>query len=123
MIPLPSWVDAEAWAAFMLQKELALKKKRKVLTLDMAKFNLRRLYEIKEAGHDPNKALWHSMNKGYDAVWPDENSEISRAAESTAGRELAAMKEHEEALRVNPVDAERVRSIVSVVKTNLTRRA
>jgi len=63
MIPLPSWVDPEAWAEFVDMR----KRLKKPLTQRAAERQLFRLFEIKNAGHDPNAALVQSA----DHYWQD----------------------------------------------------
>jgi hypothetical protein len=120
MIPLPSWVDAEAWAGFCEMRRKMPKSR--PFTDRAAVLILKELQRIKDAGHCPNAALDQSTLRGWADVWPLKDKEIQRASSNT-GRELAAMKAHDEALRVNPVDAGKVRDMLSVVKTNLTKRA
>ena len=120
MIPLPAWIDAEAWAGFCEMRRKMPKSR--PFTGRAAVLILKELQRIKDAGHCPNAALDQSTLRGWADVWPLKDKEIQRAASNT-GRELAAMREHDEALRVNPVDARKVVDMLGAVKDKLTRRA
>ena len=61
--PLPIWIDPEAWAEFVDMR----KRIKKPLTQRAAERQLFRLFELKEAGHDPNAALIQSS----DHYWQD----------------------------------------------------
>ena len=76
MIPLPQWVDAEAWAGFVEMR----KSIKKPLTPRAALLILRDLQQIKDAGHDPNAALDQSTVCGWRGVWPSKEKRIESAA-------------------------------------------
>jgi hypothetical protein len=63
MIPLPSWVDPEAWYEFCDMR----RRIKKPLTQRAAERQLFRLFKLKEAGHDPNASLVQSA----DHYWQD----------------------------------------------------
>lgn len=66
MIPIPSWIDPEAWAAFVDMRK-AIKKP---LTHRAAVLILKDLTEIRAKGHCPNAALDQSTVCCWRAVWP-----------------------------------------------------
>lgn len=63
MIPLPTWIDPEAWAEFCDMR----KRLKKPLTERAAHRQLFRLYQLRDAGHDPNASLVQSA----DHYWLD----------------------------------------------------
>ena len=65
MIPLPAWIDPEAWAAFM---EVRVKIKAP-LTDYAAKLILRDLMRLKASGEDPQACLDQSIMLGWRGVF------------------------------------------------------
>ena len=126
MIPLPSWVDPEAWAGFCEMRRKMPKSR--PFTDRAAVLILKELQRIKDAGHCPNAALDQSTLRGWADVWPLKDKEIQQVGASpqvAAARraEEEAERAHEEALRVNPVDSGKVRDILSAVSDKLRKRA
>lgn len=115
-IPLPPYIDRDAWLGFCEMR----RKIKKPLTHRAAVLALKELQIIKDAGHCPNAALDQSTFMDWAGLWPLKDKEIQRATSNT-GRELAAMRQHDEALRVNPVDARKVVDMLGAVKVKLTR--
>lgn len=65
MIDLPSWVDKEAWAAY-LEMRLRMEKVKKVpWTPGAEKGALRDLGKLYAAGEDPTDVLWQSATRGW----------------------------------------------------------
>jgi len=84
MIPLPAYIDPEAWAGFVdMRKSMP---KSRPFTHRAAVLILKELQKIKDAGHCPNAALDQSTLKGWTDVYPAKDKEIERAklVESTA---------------------------------------
>lgn len=75
MIPLPAYIDPEAWAGFVDMRK-AIKKP---LTLRAAKLVLYELQRIKEAGHNANAALDQSTCHCWADVYAPKAKEIERA--------------------------------------------
>lgn len=66
MIPLPSWIDPEAWDAFVqMRREI-----KKPLTHRAAVLILKDLTEIRDKEHCPNAALDQSTVCCWRGVWP-----------------------------------------------------
>lgn len=82
MIPLPAYVDKEAWAGFVEMRRAMPKSK--PFTTRAATLILYELQRIKDAGHDPNAALDQSTLRGWADVYPPKEKPIERAARSAA---------------------------------------
>jgi hypothetical protein len=82
MIPLPSWVDPDAWDAFVQMRETDTRKPCKPLTQRGAVRILKRLQAIKDAGLDPNDALDYSTDQRYFDVYPPKQLELPKAGGS-----------------------------------------
>lgn len=122
MIPLPAWVDQEAWLGFCEMR----RKIKKPLTDRAAKLILAELYDIRDAGHCPNAALDQSTLCGYLDVYPKKDKNIQRVGASpqvVAAKQVEEEAEREHALRVSTVDARKVVDMLGAVKSKLTRRA
>ena len=63
MIPLPAFIDPEAWAEFVMMRK-AIKKP---LNERSAARALKKLYTLRDLGHDPNASLLQSA----DFYWQD----------------------------------------------------
>jgi hypothetical protein len=86
VIPLPTWINPEAFEAW---KEM--RRKKKIPWSDRChKRALKRLQEIKDAGHCPNKALEWSEYRGWVDIYPDTSAPIARA--SNAERDLPLLE-------------------------------
>ena len=66
MIPLPNWIDPEAWDAFVQMRRQI----KKPLTQRAAVLILKDLTEIRDKGHCPNAALDQSTVCCWRGVWP-----------------------------------------------------
>jgi len=82
MIPLPAYIDPEAWVGFVEMRR-AMPRSRP-FTTRAAMLVLYELQRIKDAGHCPNAALDQSTLKGWADVWPSKDKAIERAASSQA---------------------------------------
>jgi hypothetical protein len=82
MFPLPAWIDAAAWAEFVAARKFI----KKPLSQGAAERQLKRLYAIKDAGHDPNAALLYSADHYYQDVYPAKDLEVERKAGSRADK-------------------------------------
>jgi hypothetical protein len=82
MIPLPAYIDPDAWAGFVEMRR-AMPKSRP-FTTRAAMLVLYELQRIKDAGHCPNAALDQSTLKGWADVWPAKDKAIERVAGSEA---------------------------------------
>lgn len=76
MIPLPAYIDKDAWAGFVDMRK-AIKKP---LTHRAAVLVLYELQRIKDAGHDANAALDQSTNHCWADVYVPKVKQIERAA-------------------------------------------
>ena len=74
MIPLPAWIDPEAWDAFVqMRREI-----KKPLTQRGAVRALKRLQEIHDAGQDANEALDQSSDMRWQDIYAVKKLEIAR---------------------------------------------
>ena len=98
MIALPDWIDKEAWEGFCEMR----KAMKKIPFTDRAqKMILKSLYDLKQAGHDPNAALDQSTLMGWRDVWPPKEKDIpviKSQADETA-RYLAEQERHRQQTR------------------------
>lgn len=88
MVPLPAYVDPEAWAGFVEMR----KSIKKPLTQRAATLILRDLQQIKDKGHCPNAALDQSTVCCWRGVFPAKERVIEAApetAEQYAARQRA----------------------------------
>lgn len=87
MIPLPAYIDKDAWQGFCDMRK-AIKKP---LTHRAAVLVLYELQRIKDAGHDANAALDQSTNHCWADVYVPKVKEIEKAAsaQKTAADETA----------------------------------
>jgi hypothetical protein len=117
VIPLPHWVDPEAWAEYVDQR----KRDKKALTPRSAKQRLARLYELKAAGHDPNACIDEAINGHWLDFYAPKDKPIERKASNGTGalEELAANRAEWER---NKPDPAKVRSIVESIKGRIYGR-
>ena len=88
MIPLPAYIDPEAWAGFVEMRKAS--GRTRPFTTRAATLILFELQRIKDAGHCPNAALNQSTMKGWADVWPAKDKQLERkvtADEFEAGRQ------------------------------------
>lgn len=88
MIPLPAYVDPEAWAGFVEMRRAMPKSK--PFTSRAATLILCELQRIKTAGHCPNAALDQSTLHGWADVYVPKDKPIDRAV-TTAAEDTRAM--------------------------------
>jgi len=87
LIPLPAYIDPEAWAGFVEMRKAS--GRTRPFTTRAATLILFELQRIKDAGHCPNAALNQSTMKGWADVWPAKEKQLERkvtADEFEAGR-------------------------------------
>ena len=89
MIPLPAYINPEAWAGF-LEMRRAMPKTRP-FTARAAALILYELQRIKDAGHCPNAALDQSTLNGWCDVYAPKDKVIERAPQSAAAATSAAL--------------------------------
>lgn len=92
MIPLPAYIDKEAWGGFEAMRR-AIKKP---LTHRAACLVLYELQRIKDAGHDPNAALDQSTNHCWADVYVPKEKQIEAAASSQALKTTEMLKQQQE---------------------------
>ena len=105
MIPLPAYVDPDAWAGFVEMRRAM--GKTKPFTTRAATLILYQLQRIKDAGHCPNAALDQSTLRGWADVWPAKEKQIDRAV-CTQAQETTAYLASKQAIPAQ-TEAERVR--------------
>ena len=90
MITLPPWLDREAWDGFV-----AMRKALKVPFTDRAaKLIIKRLSDIREAGHNPNDALDQSTLNGWRDVYVPNRQEIAKKPASATQDYLRDLESH-----------------------------
>jgi aminoglycoside phosphotransferase (APT) family kinase protein len=90
MIPIPGYIDPDAWAGFVESRK-AMPKSRP-FTTRAAVLILKELQRIKDAGHCPNAALDQSTRNGWADVWPAKVKEIARVPDIETTDEWVAKK-------------------------------
>lgn len=93
MIPLPAWVDPEAWAEFVDMR----KRVKKPLTQRAAERQLFRLFELKKAGHDPNASLIQSADHYWLDCYAPKALEIEPKAKTAVDNSREWAQQHEAA--------------------------
>ena len=93
MIPLPAWVDPEAWGGFVVMR----KAMKRPFTDRAAKLILKELYKLHEAGHDANACLDQSTLKGWTDVYPVKDKPIEAKATTQTNAWLKEYESHKQA--------------------------
>lgn len=106
-LPLPAYIDPEAWAGFVEMRR-AMPKSRP-FTLRAATLILKELQRIKDAGHDPNAALDQSTLNGWTDVYAPKEKAIPRAGKHLSDWDLhlEATKDHK------PIDGAKVAEVAA----------
>lgn len=93
VIALPDWIDPEAWQGFC---EMRRAMKKIPFTDRAQKMILKSLYDLKQAGHDPNAALDQSTLMGWRDVWPPKEKDIPviKSQVDETARYLAEQERH-----------------------------
>ena len=92
MIPLPKYIDPEAWEGFCSMRK-AMPKTRP-FTTRAATLILYELQRIKDAGHCPNAALDQSTLHGWADVFVPKDKPINRAVTTAAEDTRKALDSH-----------------------------
>jgi hypothetical protein len=88
MIPLPAYINPEAWAGFEeMRKTIKCPLTDRARTIILAK-----LQKIKDAGHCPNASLDQSTERDWRTVFEPRELEVSIKAPSTSDERIAAEK-------------------------------
>lgn len=98
MIPLPPFIDKEAWDGFCEMRKS--KGKSFPFTARAAKMILAELYKLRDAGHDPNAALDQSTKYGWSDVYAPKDKEIPKAATKPVDKTQEYLKAQEEHARL-----------------------
>lgn len=80
MIPIPAYLNKEAWDGFVEMRRSMPKSK--PFTTRAATLILYELQRLKDAGHDPNASLDQSTKHGWADVYQPRDKAIQRAARS-----------------------------------------
>lgn len=94
MIPLPTYVDKEAWEGFVTMRRAMPKSK--PFTTRAATLILYELQRLKDAGHDPNAALDQSTKHGWADVYEPKEKQITRATKSQVDETMAYLARQQE---------------------------
>lgn len=73
--PLPEWIPADAWAAFVEMRESMGKSGR--LTVNAAKMVVKKLGELRAAGHPPGAVLEQSVMSNWKGVFPLKGQQVA----------------------------------------------
>lgn len=73
---LPAWIDVELWQEYVQQR----KKDKKAMSPRSERERLARLYELKAAGHDPNKCISEALNGHWLDFYEPQDKSITKAA-------------------------------------------
>lgn len=92
MIAIPSYLEQEAWQAFVEMRRA--KGKSRPFTPYAAKQIIYELQRIKDAGHDPNAALKQSILHGWSDVFPAKDKPIQAASNSDYEKTQQWLREH-----------------------------
>ena len=95
MIPLPGYIDRDAWQGFIDMRTAMPKSK--PFTTRAATLILYELQRIKDAGYDPNAALDQSTLHGWADVYVPQEKPIQAARRAEADKTaayLAQQREH-----------------------------
>lgn len=92
MIPLPSWVPQELWDEYVKQR----KKDKKEMSLTSAKGRLKRLYELREAGHDVTQCMEEAINGHWLDFYEPREKPIQKTASAAYEEDQRRQREAEE---------------------------
>jgi hypothetical protein len=92
MIPLPAWIDADLWTEYVQQR----KKDKKEMGPTATRQRLKRLYELKAAGHDPNACIEEALNGHWLDFYAPQGKEIERAATKAVDQTAEYLREQRE---------------------------
>jgi hypothetical protein len=92
----PSWVDKEAWDAFVEMRKA--KGKRAPFTEAAAKRIVLTLDRLRSQGHPPEEVLWQSTMAGWSGVFPLK-TDYAAVKQQTIQREQELQREKEEITR------------------------
>ena len=80
MTSLPAYIDADLWAEYVQQR----KKDKKEMSPRSALGRIKRLAELKAAGHDPNACIEEALNAHWLDFYVPRDKAIERAPQSAA---------------------------------------
>jgi hypothetical protein len=98
MIPIPAFIDSDAWAGFCEMRRS--KGKSRPFTTRAATMILTELYKLRDAGYDPNACLDQSTLHAWDDVYALKDKLIPRASTQAApNKVLEVMQAEKQALQ------------------------
>lgn len=109
LIPLPKYIDPDAWAGYVEMRKAMPKSK--PFTSRAATLILYELQRIKDAGHDPNAALDQSTLHGWADVYVPKDKTIERAP-TTAAEDTRRMLDANKLTEAEMVAAKEARARV-----------
>ena len=117
MIPMPAYIDPEAWQGFCDMRR-AMPKSRP-FTLRAATLILKELQRIKDAGHCPNAALDQSTLNGWTDVYVPKEKAMPKA-----GKHLSDWDRYQEAQKTHqPVKGADVAKVAAIAMQAVRRVA
>ena len=121
MIPLPPYIDKEAWEGF---EEMRIMIKRP-MTDRARKLILKRLDSIRKAGHCPNESLDQSTEHNWQTVYEPKPLELTqRAGSGDSSAYLAEQRRHAlEAAETPPERKAEIAAMLSKAKSAIRRVA
>ena len=103
----PAWLDQDAWSGFITMRR-AMPKSRP-FTQRAAVLILKKLQQIKDAGHDPNASLDQSTLKGWTDVYVCKDVEIEKKPAAAVDQTRAYL----DGLKAVNADPARVRAALA----------
>jgi hypothetical protein len=92
MMPLPAWIDADLWTEYVQQR----KKDKKEMGPTATRQRLKRLYELKASGHDPNACIEEALNGHWLDFYAPQGKEIELAATKAVDQTAEYLREQRE---------------------------
>lgn len=119
MIPLPAYIDPEAWAGFVEMRKAS--GRTRPFTPRAAVLILFELQRLKDAGHDPNASLDQSTRMGWADVYPPKDKDMARKGAALESELSEAKRREREALEAQrtPEGAANGRAIIDACRAGL----
>ena len=79
-IELPDWLDREDWQGWVADR----KARKKPVTQEAAKLQLKQLADLREEGHQPSAVIANSIERGYQGLFPPRTQTRTKSNGATA---------------------------------------
>ena len=117
MIALPEYIDADLWAEYVQQR----KKDKKEMSPRSQLGRIKRLMELKAAGHDPNACIEEALNAHWLDFYVPRDKSIERAV-TTAADDTRRMLDSHKLTEAEVVAAKEARARVMAQLRPAVRR-